>query len=162
MKTGVIETERLVLREITEEDTNIIVEWRSNPEAYRFFKNPTPITIESHLNWYHSQYLEDSNRIDYIAIEKDNGNKIGLFGIILQDRDSVEVNYLVSPNFQCHGYATEAVYALLRFSQQIFSRSKAIVIVHKDNFASIHLAKRLLFEKSKCNECFNIYSKDLK
>ena len=39
-----ISTERLLLRGIDESDTAEIVKWRSNPEAYKYFKDPHEIT----------------------------------------------------------------------------------------------------------------------
>ena len=37
------ETERMIMQEITEADTDFIVELRSNPEAYRYFLAPHPL-----------------------------------------------------------------------------------------------------------------------
>ena len=104
-----LETERLILREMTEEDAPLIVKWRSDPEVYRYFLSPRPLTAKEHLDWYKNQYLRQNNRVDWIAEEKAAGKPVGVFGIKREktgDREG-EVSYLSVPECRGKGYAAE-------------------------------------------------------
>ena len=78
-----LESERLILRGITEDDAPEIVEWRSDPEAYKFFRSPHRITMNEHLSWYRNNYLSNENRFDWMCFEKSSGRKIGVFGSVV-------------------------------------------------------------------------------
>ncbi len=78
-----LESERLILRGITEDDALEIVEWRSDPEAYKFFRSPHRITMDEHLAWFRNNYLSNDNRLDWMCFEKSSGSKIGVFGSVV-------------------------------------------------------------------------------
>ena len=138
------ETDRLIFREINAGDAKDIVAFRSKPAVFRYFKNPHQITIEEHLNWYENRYLSDDDRIDFMCVEKESSNKVGVFGIVMKN-GSAEVNYLLSDSAQHKGYASEAVNGLMEYAKKMFGIRIFTAEIHKDNLASINLAKRLGF-----------------
>lgn len=69
-----IRIKRLFLREIRDDDTDFIVELRSDPEVYRYFKHPHRLTAEEHEEWYRKVYLQNENIIHWIC-EKDGVNR---------------------------------------------------------------------------------------
>lgn len=150
-----IETERLLLRGITEDDAAEIVEWRTDPAVYKYFKNPHKITIEEHLKWYYESYLFDDTRFDWLCTEKDTGEKIGVFGLIRKG-NIAEVNYLLSPSAQHKGYAAEGIQRLIQFSVEVWDIHQIIAEIHKDNKASIALVERLGFSRKSDGE-FVVY-----
>lgn len=157
-----METERLIFREITIEDTNNIVAWRSNPNVYKFFLNPHKVTEEEHKEWYFNRYLPDNNRTDYIAILKNYDLSVGVFGLIFDSKNSqVEVNYLLDESFRGRGLAKEAVSYLLSFSKSNYSCKYAIAEIHVENFASQTLAKRLGFIETTRKGEFILFRKEL-
>lgn len=136
-----IETKRLHLRNICEEDTRKIVEWRADPNVFCYFLYPHAITEEEHINWYKNRYVLDDNRIDWMAIDAD-GEQIGVFGIRRDSMNSntAEISYLLSPQKRGMGYAKEAIKALLSFLKNEWLCNYAIAEIHKDNVASIKFA----------------------
>ena len=140
-----IETERLFLEGIDAESATEIVTWRSNPDVYRFFKNPHQLTIEEHLNWFQNIYLCSEDRADWICIEKSTGNKIGVFGLIRKE-DEAEVNYILDPKDQHKGYASECVKRLVLFAKEHWKSNAIIAEIHKENVPSIALVKKLGFK----------------
>lgn len=140
-----IQTERLILRGINETDAPEIVEWRSDPNVYRFFKSPHKITVKEHFNWYNNKYLFDENRFDWMCIEKTTGKKIGVFGLI-RDGDSVELNYLLAPDAQHKGYACEAIKHIMKYAVEKWHSERVVAEIHKNNMPSIALVKKLGFE----------------
>lgn len=154
-----LETERLILRGIREDDAPEIVKWRSDPEIYRYFKNPHKITLEEHLQWFHDRYLPDENRLDWMCIEKATGNKIGVFGLIIEGNEA-EINYLLAPEAQHKGYASEAIECQILFIEKN-NINRVIAEIHGENLPSIALAKRLGLNFLKSENHFVIFYRDL-
>ena len=120
-----IETARLLLRGIDESDAELIVQWRSVPEVYQFFKSSHKITLEEHFNWYQNSYLENSNRFDWICIEKESGNRIGVFGLYKKEKKA-EINYLLAPEAQHKGYAAEAIKSLIDYASKMWDSEHTV------------------------------------
>lgn len=161
MKTEQIKTKRLVLREITESDAEQIVAWRSNPSVYRFFLSPRKISVEEHLDWYMNRYMQDENRIDFIAVEEKGRIPIGVFGVKRADSLSAEVSYLLDEQFQGKGYAFEAVAALMEFAKKEWNCRFAVAEVHRDNAASVKLANKLGMSEYEEKEPFIEFRKEI-
>ena len=145
-----------MLREIQMEDAEIIVKWRSNPEVYRYFKNPHQITLNEHLNWFLHTYPHNRNRIDWMCIEKKSGNKIGIFGL-LKEEENTEVNYILAPEAQHQGYAKESIYALIVFARKEWSARYITAEIHEENIPSIQLVEKLGFYLQKKTGHFVVY-----
>ena len=151
-----IETERLRLRGIDDTDAELIVKWRSVPGIYQYFKSPHQITLEEHLNWYQNSYLGNTSRFDWICIEKDSGNRIGVFGLQKGDKKA-EVNYLLAPEGQHKGYAFEAIKSLIDYAKQKWNCKQVLAEIHQNNQPSIALVKNLGFEAISRNDLFVVY-----
>ena len=145
-KVPVLQTERITLRGIAEEDTDRIVRWRSDPEIYRYFGSPHKLTKEEHLRWYRESYLSDKNRIDWIGVLH-NDAYVGVFGAKRGDDNAkeAEVSYLLSPHCYGKGYAGEAITAILSFCAETWGCAYAVAEIHKENRASLKFAERLGF-----------------
>lgn len=152
----IIETERLMLRGIDEADAETIVLLRSAPDVYKFFKSPHQITIEEHLNWYRNRYLLDDNRFDWVCIEKQSGERIGVFGLN-RDADIAEINYLLAPDAQHKGYALEAIRRLVDYASKNLGSKQVVAEIHKENKPSIVLIEKLGFILLSKSEPFVIY-----
>ncbi len=105
-------SKRLSFQEIDLSDADDIVEWRSDPNVYRFFKNPKQISKDDHISWFLNNYSNDNSRTDLMALDKYN-NRVGVFGFVIHG-NAAEINYIVSPHQQRKGYATEGVLRVIR------------------------------------------------
>lgn len=152
------ETKRLILREITEDDAEMIVKWRSDPAVYCYFYHPHKITVNEHLNWYRNKYLYDHNNVDFIAIEKCSERRIGVFGIVRSGQEA-EVSYLLDNEYQKKGYASEAVNGLIEYAITKWKVKSITAGIHRNNHASIQLVKRLGFQLQKRQGDFLFYRK---
>lgn len=153
---GDIYTERLMLRCINESDAETIVKWRSEPDVYKYFKNPHKITVEEHLNWYRNSYLSNPNRFDWMCFDKNTQNPIGVFGLVLENQVA-EINYILSPIEQHKGYAKEAVKGVINYAVENFKVKHFIAEIHRDNEASIKFARNMSFVLDRETEEFVIY-----
>ena len=156
-------TDRLIIRDIAIQDTELIVQWRSDPDIYKYFLDPHPLSEEEHLKWYYNKYIFSSDRFDFIAIRKDTEKAIGVFGIKRRDRDSrqAEVSYILAPEEQGKGYATEAVLELLNYIKTEWKCEKAAAVIHRYNQDSIQFAEKLGYRCMTYQDVFGIYEKEL-
>ena len=146
MKSESFESERLLFREIRASDAEVIVRWRSNPEIYRYYISPNPVTLRSHLEWYEGLYLNDLTRIDYIVTEKESMTPIGVTGISRLIDKSCEIGYTIGEaSFQGKGYGTESILAVrneyIKKGIEVF-----YAIIHVNNIASIKAAEKSGFQ----------------
>ena len=151
-----VETARLLLRGINREDTEKIVAWRSEPDVYQFFKSPHQITKEEHLTWFNNSYLKNNRRFDWMCIEQLTGNRIGVVGAIIGENDA-EINYILAPEAQHKGYAKEAIEGIISYLKRKHGVNQVIAEIHKGNYASITLVKRLGFSLASEKEMFQIF-----
>ena len=155
-------SERLILRDMTEDDAAFIVQIRSNPEVYRFFTSPHKISEEEHLNWYHYRYIYDNNRFDWIAFLP-SGERVGVFGVKRESENATEaeISYILLPEKYGKGYASEAIKRLIIFCQCQWKCDSIVAEIHKDNFPSVRFIERLGFKKFKEHDNFVDFSLNL-
>lgn len=159
-----LKTERLTLREIRESDAGQIVEWRSNPAVYPFFKSPHALTKAEHLRWHRNVYLTDANRLDWLCMETETAKPVGVFSLrkIAEAPESAEVSYLIAPKEQRKGYATEAIRVLIRYAAETWKAQTIIAEIHKDNAPSVRLVEKLGFAFRRKAGLFSVYGLDLR
>ena len=156
-----LRTPRLCLRQIREEDTSVIVQLRSDPLDYRFFRLPHRLTIEEHLQWYRGNYLQNICRFDWLALCEDR--PVGLFSLnrLPENMVCAEISYLLAGNMRGKGYAGEAASALLQWSTRAWQLKRFFAEIHKENEASIRFIERMGFDYWKEEDPFLFYRKEL-
>jgi len=160
----IITTERMFLRGIEELDAGWIIAWRTDLDVYKYFKSPHAVTLAEHRNWFRNNYLFNDNRVDFFAIGKSSGIPVGVFGISRKNdkSDTVEVNYLLDPEQQGKGLASEAVEALIAFAHREWGSKYAIAEVHKENVSSIRLAEKIGMTRLNDFGKYEIFRKSIK
>lgn len=148
MKNTKLYTKRLVLEGLNLSHSEAIVGFRSREEVYKYFKNPHKISIEEHNAWFENRYLADETRLDFVIKLESSGEIVGTCGISdLNISDgSMEVSYLLAPDFQGKGYASEAVNALIEYGFLKWGIKCVFATIHKDNKPSIKFVEKLNFQ----------------
>lgn len=156
----ILQTSRLTLRGITEEDTYVIVALRSDPNVYKYFVSPHQITEEEHLAWFKNNYIFNEDRIDWIAFDV-VGNLVGVFGVKREINNSkeAEVSYILSPEQYGKGYASEAIKRLIQFCREEWKCAFVTAEVHENNIDSIRFAEKLDFKLEAKNGVFLFYKR---
>lgn len=157
----VLQTVRLTLRGIAEEDTHAIVALRSDANVYKYFVSPHRITEEEHLKWYKNSYLFNENRIDWIAFDA-NDYLVGVFGVKREKNiNEAEVSYILSPQQYGKGYASEAIKRLIQFCREEWKCVYVIAEIHESNVDSIRFAAKLNFELEEKMGVFLRYKREI-
>jgi RimJ/RimL family protein N-acetyltransferase len=132
---------RIRLRRLRPSDAPILAAYRSRPEVARY------------QSWSHFS-LEDAEALtahefgvegewSQLAVVRDNDLLIGDVGIHLEG-DRAEIGFTFAPEFQGHGYATEAVRAVVDLLRKR-GICEVIGIVDARNASAIALLRRAGF-----------------
>ena len=132
--------ERVHLREIEEEDLEIIVRWRNDPEIVKWLFSYLPLCMAKQRRWYQS-YVEDNTRqIFVIEVEKKPVGTIGLSCIDYRNQNG-ELGILIDKEWQEKGIGKESLSLLIEFAWNEMNLRKIKVKVFKENEAAINLYK---------------------
>ena len=148
----VIETSRLILREMILEDCEVLAEVLCDPKAMHHY--PKAFSLEEVSAWVErnqARYRNDGHGLWTVVI-KETGEVIGDCGLTYQHVDGVdelEIGYHIIPKFWNLGYATEAAAACCKFAFENLSAKRAISWMNPENYASRRVAEKngLEFEK---------------
>ena len=117
-----IETKRLYLRPINEDDDQDFFELDSNPKVHEFLGNNPVTSIEESRGYIKSilQQYKDYGIGRLAMIKKDTGEFIGWCGLkfereVRKEFDYYDLGYRLKEEFWGHGYATEAAIASLNY-----------------------------------------------
>ena len=146
-----LETERLILREITKEDTEGIFACFSNDDVTRYYGQETLQNLkqaEDIIEFFRKNYHD--NRGIRLAIErKEDKGIIGTIGFNawLPKHKRAEIGYELHPNHWRKGYASEAVLEILSYGFEVMELTRIGAVVFKENEASQNLLTKLGFQE---------------
>lgn len=144
--TPLIETPRLVLREMSLDDLDFVAAMLADAEVMRFYpkcysRDEAEVWVERQLKRYarHGHGL-------WLVSEKASGQPVGQVGLLIQHLDGVdekEVAYLIHRPFWRQGFATEAAEACRDYAFTSLARSRVIALIRPENVPSQGVAVKL-------------------
>lgn len=142
-------SKRLRIRSLTRTDAEAFFRYRSLPEVCRYqsWQPKSLAEIEAFLLENEHTTIETQNAWHQLAVCLPDGTLIGDIGLHVLDEWQLELGYTLSPAYQGHGYATEAVASVLREAFAVWGRHRVTASVDPENAASVRLLERLGFRK---------------
>jgi RimJ/RimL family protein N-acetyltransferase len=144
-----VRTARLLLRPLSAADTDDLLRYRARPDVCRYvpFAPMTPEVIGARLQKDWAQHgLDTEGQALTLGIEHaETGRVIGdvvLFFRSAEHRGG-EAGWVLDPDQSGHGYATEAVHALLHLAFDDLGLHRVVARIDARNDASMRLAERL-------------------
>ena len=135
-----LETERLLLRRINENDADEVLALRGNPEIMKYIPRPLAKTKEDALE--HIAMIEDKI-INNIGINwgitlKGNDKIIGIIGHyrIQPENHRAEIGYMSLPEYNGKGYITEAIKAVVAYGFDHMNLHSIEAVIDPGNIAS--------------------------
>lgn len=141
----ILETERLVLREMRAEDEFALRLMLQDPEVMYAYNGA--FTDEETRGWLNNQfarYAEYGFGL-WAVVLKENGQMIGQCGITWQnwkDERVLEIGYLFQKAYWHHGYAAEAARACRAYAFDALDAECVHSIIRETNAASRNVAER--------------------
>ena len=149
----VIETDRLIIRQITIEDARFILDLLNQPSWIRFIGDKKVRTVEDAEKYIRNVYLASYERHGFglnLVETKDNHAPIGTCGLIKRESlDDVDIGFAFLPLYWSKGYAFEAASAVMDYGRRVLKLGRIVGIATLDNESSIKLLKKLglVFER---------------
>lgn len=151
-----IETQRLILRKLEEEDAERIFLMDSNPEVMKYIGTPVSTDLEESkyiIRMIQQQYKENGvGRLG--VIEKESGLLIGWSGLKLLTKETnghqnvLELGYRFLPESWGKGYAMEAGIASLDYGFNELNADAIYAYAHSEHEVSNYILTKLGFEKT--------------
>lgn len=148
-----IRTERLLLRPIVHADAAAMHAYKSDPDVVRYvpYEPLTLAEVERRIDtvWSTTRFTEEGDAVGLAVEDQQTGALVGdvvLFWRSEKDR-SGEVGYIFDARFAGHGYATEAVAALLALGFDGLGLHRIVARLDERNTASARVAERLGFRR---------------
>lgn len=146
-----IETERLLLRRITNDDVNEIFELRSNPETMKYIPRPLVKNNEdalAHIAMIEEK-IETNVGVNWAITLKDNPKLLGIIGFYRMQPENyrAEIGYMLLPDFHGKGIIPEAVNRLNRYGFDDLKLHSIEAVIDPENFASEKVLQKCGFVK---------------
>lgn len=150
-----LESERLILVNYTEDDISFLENLLSNPNIVRYIGNGEVRSREQaykFFEWIIEHYKLNGNYGLKLLKDKVTGEKIGHAGLvpqIVEEEHYIEVGYWIEENYWGKGYASEVALALINHGLNELKLPKIISLIQKGNIASEKVAIKNGMKKEK-------------
>jgi len=147
-----LETERLLLKNISLDDAEFMFEQFSNDFIHKYLFDYDPLSsIEEAIElikFYTAP--EPRNQHRWILILKEGGIKIGTIGYHSWDieKRKAEIGYDLKEEYNGFGYMNEALKAVLRFGRNCMNIEVLYAVIYVENLASIRIATKNGFQQT--------------
>ena len=167
----VLETDRLILRRLTVEDSEFILELLNDPSWLRFIGDKGVRTLDDARGYILKSLVAMYERLGfglYLTELKGEGIPIGICGLIKRDSlEDVDIGFAFLPKFWGKGYAYESASAVMAYGKGSFGLNRIVAITTPDNYDSAKLLEKLGFnfermvKLSDDSEEVNLFASDL-
>jgi RimJ/RimL family protein N-acetyltransferase len=142
----ILETPRLMLRELSREDLDFVAAMRGDPEVMRFF--PACLTREESAAWIEGvldRYQRDGVG-QWLAVDRQRDTPVGTCGLLaveIRGAAELEVGYMIHRPFWRQGFATEAAAACRDLAFEALGRDRVVARIRPENTPSEGVARKI-------------------
>jgi RimJ/RimL family protein N-acetyltransferase len=152
---SVLETERLLLRELALDDAPFILTLLNEPSFLRYINDKNVRNLEDArqymLNGPMASYARNGFGL-YLVELKDSQTPIGLCGLLKREElPDPDIGFAFLPDFWGKGLAFESAAAVMNDARERLKHNRVLAVVKPGNDASIKLLEKLgmRFERDK-------------
>ena len=142
-----IETERLILRPLTEGDAGFIFDLVNDPSFIQYIGDRNVRTLDDAKRYITSgpiaSYVKNGFGLYRVEL-KETGEPIGMCGLIRRSMlNDVDIGYAYLPRYWSKGYAIEAALAMKQYAREVIGLKRMVAVVDPQNTGSIRLLEKL-------------------
>lgn len=153
MVTTQLETERLTLRPVKEDDVNIVYNcWMQNENVSRYmcWQASNDINKAREFVQFELEHLEDDKWNRWIIELKPSCEVIGTCLIFFNtEENNWDISYNFGEKYWGRGYASEAMKCVMAFAKDMLKVKECIAVHAVENNASGHVIEKLGFKYEK-------------
>ena len=143
----ILETDRLILRRLSTEDAEFILELLNEPSFLRFIGDKGVRTLDDARDYILNGPVDMYTRLGfglYLTELKESGVPIGICGLLKRDGlEDVDIGFAFLPKFWARGYAYESAAAVMAYGKTVLGLNRIVAITSPDNYASGRLLEKL-------------------
>jgi ribosomal-protein-alanine N-acetyltransferase len=146
MKFPVLENERLLLRKIELEDSEVLFQYVTDPLVKRHMSfQPDTLLFPERLYRYYEESYTSLRDLHFAVILKETMEMVGICSLQQWSAQNgkAQLGYLVSPSFWNLGIATEAAGLVLHFGVEVLGLNEVEARCEADNPASERVLQKL-------------------
>jgi len=153
VRVKILETERLMLRQMRVEDAEFIFELVNEPAFIRNIGDKGVRTLDDARDYILSGPVASYAKFGfglYVVVLKETGAAIGICGLLKRDSlEDVDIGFAFFERFRRKGFAYEAAAAVMEYGRNSLGLKRIVAITSPDNEASIRVLEKigLQFEK---------------
>jgi RimJ/RimL family protein N-acetyltransferase len=143
----VLETERLILRQLSSDDAEFIFELVNDPSWLRYIGDKGVRNLDDARQYILNGPVESYERNGfglYLVALKESGTPIGMCGLVkrvtLPDAD---IGFAFLPAYWSKGYAVESAAAVMVYAREVPRLNRILAITSADNEASEKLLGKI-------------------
>ncbi len=142
----ILETPRLILREMSLADLDFVAAMLADPEVMRYY--PKCYSREEAGTWVERQanrYARHGHGL-WLVLDKASGHPVGQVGLLIQQvhgAEEKEVGYLIHRPFWRRGFAAESARACRDYAFEVLSRQRVVALIRPENVPSLGVALKL-------------------
>lgn len=146
----ILETERLILREIVETDDEFILDLLNQPSFIKYIGNRGIDSLEKTREVIENRYRQSYKDFGYglyIVELKESGEPIGFCGFVNRDTlPDADIGFAFLPQFERKGFAFESAKAVMKFGREKLNLKRVLAITTQNNKSSVKLLEKLGFK----------------
>jgi RimJ/RimL family protein N-acetyltransferase len=143
----IVETDRLVVRQVTTEDAGFILELLNEPAYHQNIGDRGVRTLEDSAKYISDKFIASYTKFGFglFLVElKNNQVPIGICGLIKRDSlPDVDIGFAILSKFQKQGYAFESASAVLGYAKNTIKLKRIVGLTLPHNTASIKLLEKI-------------------
>ena len=144
-----LETERLLLRRMTAEDSEFILKLVNEPSFLHFIGDKGVRNQQDAVHYIQTGPMANYERFgfgQYLVEIKDGRVPIGMCGLTKKDAlKDADLGFSLLPEYWTKGYAFEAATAVKAYARDVLGLRRLVGVTIPDNESSIKLLERLGF-----------------
>ncbi len=146
----ILETERTILREVTRDDAEFILDLLNQPSFIKYIGDRNVRTGAGAVEYIKSRFTHSYRQFGFgmYAVEsKETGTPIGICGFVKRDSlPDADIGFAFLPQFEKKGYAFESANAVLNYGRDVLGLERVLAITSKDNESSGRLLAKINFK----------------
>ena len=143
----ILETQRLVLRRISVDDAEFILELLNQPSFLRYIGDKEVRNNADAVRYLQTGPISSYERFGfglYLVELKETGLPIGMCGLLKRDTlPEVDIGFAFLPSYWSLGYALESASAVMNYGREVLGLRRIVAITSPDNDASIRLLEKI-------------------
>lgn len=145
----ILETERLILREVIGNDAEFVLDLLNQPSFIQFIGDRGVRTVEQAREYIKTRFTKsyrDNGFGLYLIVLKTDAAPVGVCGFVKRDTlPDPDIGFALLPQYERKGYGFESAFAVMQYGKNTLHLQRVLAITSLDNESSGKLLEKIDF-----------------